>query len=123
LSGKRWKHLMPNPYGWNVRRVAKGKVLDIGCGIGRVSDCVRPRGVGVDPNETAIAACIANGHQAYTPPEFAAAYLPEGSHFDTLLCSHVLEHLDEPTGVELIRTYLPYLGDGATVVLITPQER
>ena len=43
--------------------------------------------------------------------------------FDTLLCAHVLEHLDEATGVELIRTYLPYLRPKARVILITPQER
>jgi hypothetical protein len=35
----------------------------------------------------------------------------------------VLEHLDEATAVELIRSYLPYLGEGARVLLITPQER
>jgi len=123
LSGKRWKHLVPNPYKWNVRRVAKGRVLDVGCGIGRCLDFVRPRGVGVDPNATAIAVCKNNGHEAYTPEEFAAAYLPEGSNYDTLLCSHVLEHLEETVAVDLIRTYLPYLADGATVVIITPQER
>ena len=35
----------------------------------------------------------------------------------------MLEHLDEPTGVDLITGYMPYLRDGATVVIITPQER
>ena len=74
LSGKRWKHLVPNPYKWNVRRVAKGRVLDVGCGIGRCLDFVRPRGVGVDPNATAIAVCKNNGHEAYTPEEFRAKF-------------------------------------------------
>ena len=49
--------VVPNPYRWNVRRLAKGRVLDVGCGIGRCLDFIRPRGVGVDPNETAIAVC------------------------------------------------------------------
>ncbi len=35
----------------------------------------------------------------------------------------MLEHLDEPTGVELLNSYLPHLGDGGRVILITPQER
>jgi len=122
LSGKRWKQMIPNPYGWNIRRLARGRVLDVGCGIGRCLDFVRPRGVGVDPNETAIAVCKANGHEAYTPDEFAAAGA-SGGKFDSLLCSHVLEHLDEAAGVDLIRSYLPYLRDRATVVIITPQER
>jgi 2-polyprenyl-3-methyl-5-hydroxy-6-metoxy-1,4-benzoquinol methylase len=125
LSGRWWKRLVPNPYRWNVRCLATGRVLDIGCGIGRCLDFIRPRGVGVDPNDTAVAACRANGHEAYSPAEFAAVYgSPDGGRqFDTLLCSHVLEHLDEPTGVELIRDYLPHIGVGGRIVLITPQER
>ena len=125
LSGRWWKRLIPNPYRWNVRRLATDRVLDIGCGIGRCLEFVRPRGLGVDPNETAIAVCRGNGHEAYTPAEFAAARQSAGTdrRFDTLLCSHVLEHLDEQTGVELLRSYLPDIADGGRVVVITPQER
>jgi 2-polyprenyl-3-methyl-5-hydroxy-6-metoxy-1,4-benzoquinol methylase len=123
LSTRRWKRFVPNPYRWNVRRLATGQVLDIGCGIGRCLDFIGPRGVGVDPNETAVAACRESGHQAYTPADFAAAYQSSETRFDTLLCSHVLEHLDEPTGVALIGEYLPYLRDGGRIMLVTPQER
>ncbi len=125
LSGRTWKRLVPNPYRWNVRRLATGRVLDIGCGIGRCLDFIRPRGVGVDPNATAVAVCVENGHQAFTPDEFSTVHgaLEPSRQFDTLLCSHVLEHLDEPTGVELLRSYLPYLGGQGRVILITPQER
>ena len=125
LSGRWWKRLIPNPYRWNIRRLATGRVLDIGCGIGRCLDFVRPRGVGVDPNETAVSVCRDKGHQAYTPEEFLAARDAAGSdrRFDTLLCSHVLEHLDEQTGVDLVRSYLPDIADDGRVVLITPQER
>lgn len=125
LSGRRWKRLVPNPYRWNVRRVATGRVLDVGCGIGRCLDFIRPRGVGVDPNETAIAVCRENGHEAFTPQDFVDTYRPKISteRFDTLLCSHVLEHLEAGMGAELLNTYLPYIRDGGRVVLITPQER
>jgi 2-polyprenyl-3-methyl-5-hydroxy-6-metoxy-1,4-benzoquinol methylase len=122
LSGRRWKRFIPNPYGWKVRRLATGRVLDIGCGIGRCLDFVRPRGVGVDPNETAVEVCREKGHRAFTPDEFVGDHVPD-KQFDSLLCSHVLEHLDESTGVELLRTYLPYLVANGRVVLITPQER
>jgi 2-polyprenyl-3-methyl-5-hydroxy-6-metoxy-1,4-benzoquinol methylase len=123
LSGRRWKRFVPNPYRWNIRRIATGRVIDVGCGIGRCLDFIRPRGVGVDPNETAVGHCLENGHEAYVPEAFAAKYASSGPAFDTLLCSHVLEHLDERTGAELIERYLPYLRDGGRVVLITPQER
>lgn len=122
LSARRWKRLIPNPYGWKVRRISTGRVLDVGCGIGRCLDFLRPRGVGVDPNETAVEVCREKGHQASTPDEFFGSHGPERQ-FDSLLCAHVLEHLDEATGVDLIRTYLPYLDAGGRVVLITPQER
>jgi 2-polyprenyl-3-methyl-5-hydroxy-6-metoxy-1,4-benzoquinol methylase len=122
LSGRRWKRFIPNPYGWKVRRLATGRVLDIGCGIGRCLDFVRPRGIGVDPNVTAVEVCRGKGHQACTPDEFFASHTPE-QQFDSLLCAHVLEHLDESTGVELLRSYLPYLAETGRVVLITPQER
>ena len=125
LSGKRWKSFVPNPYAWKVRRIATGRVLDVGCGIGRCLDFVRPRGVGVDPNESAVEVCRDKGHEAYVPDEFAAAYGGGTSdrRFDTLLCAHVLEHLDEATGADLLRSYLPYLDAAARLVLITPQER
>lgn len=125
LSGRWWKRFVPNPYRWNVRRLATGRVLDVGCGIGRCLDFIRPRGVGVDPNATGVAVCRDNGHEAYVPAEFAAAVASAQSprQFDTLLCSHVLEHLDEPTGFELIRQYLPYIVPGGRVLLITPQQR
>ena len=125
LSGRWWKRYVPNPYRWNVRRLAVGRVLDVGCGIGRCLDFIRPRGVGVDPNLSAVAVCRDKGHEAFSPDEFSTATESSDSprQFDSLLCSHVLEHLDEPTGVELIRQYLPHIVEGGRVVLITPQER
>jgi 2-polyprenyl-3-methyl-5-hydroxy-6-metoxy-1,4-benzoquinol methylase len=125
LGSRRWKRWVPNPYRWNIRRLATGRVLDVGCGIGRCLDFIRTRGVGVDPNAAAVAVCREKGHQAYRPDEFAAIFGARDAsrQFDTLLCSHVLEHLDEVTGVELLRTYLPHLGERSRVVLITPQER
>ena len=118
LSGRGWKRFVPNPYGWKVRRLATGRVLDVGCGIGRCLDFVAPRGVGVDPNATAVDVCREKGHQAYVPDEFN----PDQP-FDTMLCAHVLEHLDEATGAELLQSYLPYLRPQSRVILITPQER
>ena len=79
------------------------------------------RGVGVDPNTAAVDAAIARGVAAYTPDELLAR--PEITGFDTLLCSHVLEHLDRDAAVEVLRTWLPRIRPGGRVVLICPQER
>jgi predicted SAM-dependent methyltransferase len=58
------------------------------------------------------------GLDAYTPEEFNA----DRRSFDSMLVSHVLEHLSEADSTELIRTYLPYLKVGGKLVMITPQE-
>ena len=123
LSARKWKRFVPNPYRWNIRRLARGRVLDIGCGIGRCLEFVRPRGTGVDPNVSAVALCRSRGLDASTPDQFRDRFGDATALFETLLCSHVLEHLDEDSGVDLLRTYLPRLRGGGRVVLITPQER
>jgi 2-polyprenyl-3-methyl-5-hydroxy-6-metoxy-1,4-benzoquinol methylase len=114
-----WKRIVPNPYRWNLRHLDLGRVLDVGCGVGRCLGFLDGRGVGVDHNPTSVAECRARGFEAFTPEEFAARGFPL---FDTLLLSHVLEHLDAESGEELVRSYLPHVRPGGRVVLITPQE-
>ena len=114
-----WKRLVPNPYRWNLRRLRPGRILDVGCGVGRCLAFVDGNGVGVDHNVSSVKECRDRGFEAYTPEEFAQA---DRGLFDTILLSHVLEHLDEPAGEGLIAAYLPHLRPGGRVVLITPQE-
>lgn len=121
LEGRSWKRFVPNPYRWHIRHVATGRVLDVGCGIGRCLAYIRPRGIGVDPSRAAVEAARTRGLDANTPEELLSRLEP--AEFDTLLCSHVLEHLDRETGVELVSTWLPRLRPGGKVVLICPQER
>lgn len=121
LSARRWKRLVPNPYRWHIRRRATGRVLDVGCGIGRCLAYVGGRGTGVDPNETAIATARNRGFEAFTPDELADR--PDLTGFDTLLCSHVLEHLVPDDAADLVRTWLPRIRSGGRVLLICPQER
>lgn len=115
-----WKRLLPNPYRWNVRHTCIGAVLDVGCGIGRCLNYLGDRAVGVDPNEAAVEIARSRGCRAMTPTEFATG--AERS-FDTLLCSHVLEHLTVEESTDLVRTWLPCIRPGGRVVLICPQAR
>ena len=121
LEGRWWKRIVPNPYRWHIRAVCPGRVLDVGCGIGRCLAFLDGRGVGVDPNAAAVQIARARGLEAYTPEELAE--LEDDSAFDTLLCSHVLEHLERDDALALLRTWTPRLRRGARVVLICPQER
>ncbi|MFC5766770.1 class I SAM-dependent methyltransferase [Actinacidiphila bryophytorum] len=117
------RRLLPTqaPYRWNLRRLRLGRVLDVGCGVGRNLRHCAPGSVGVDHNAHSVAAARARGLTAYTPEEFAATDSAPGS-FDSLLCAHVLEHLDAAKAAALLATYLPYVRPGGRAVLITPQE-
>jgi SAM-dependent methyltransferase len=94
-------------------------MLDIGCGVGRCLAFVDGDGVGIDHNPSSVEECRTRGFEAYTPEEFASV---DRGFFDTILLSHVLEHLDASAGEALVSSYLPYLRPGGRIVLITPQE-
>lgn len=124
LQFAKWKQLLhvQAPYQANLRRQKLGRTLDVGCGIGRNLGVLEPGSVGVDHNPTSIEIAREAGHTAYTLEEFEAAALPHES-FDGLLFAHVLEHMTAAEGVELVKSYLPYLKPGGRVFIICPQER
>ncbi|WP_308796719.1 class I SAM-dependent methyltransferase [Agromyces silvae] len=111
------------PYRWNLRRLRLGRVLDVGCGLGRNLVGLDAGSVGVDHNAESIRIARARGLQAYTPDEFFAAPEAEPGAFDTLLFAHVLEHLPSEAGVDLVRQYVPYLVEDGRLCFITPQPR
>ncbi len=118
------KRLLPTqaPYRWNLKRLQLGRVLDVGCGVGRNLQNCDPGSVGVDHNETSVTTAQARGLIAYTADEFAAdPELSRPGAFDSLLVAHVLEHLDLETCEQLLKSYLPSIRSGGKVVLITPQ--
>jgi SAM-dependent methyltransferase len=121
----RWKKVLnvQAPYQWNLRRHDLGKTLDVGCGIGRNLPVLPPGSVGVDHNATSIEIARANGHTAYTTVEWETAPERQPGHFDGMLVSHVIEHMSPELGLEVMRSYLPYLRSGGKVLFICPQER
>ncbi|WP_042396009.1 class I SAM-dependent methyltransferase [Streptacidiphilus carbonis] len=124
LESSGFKRLLPTqaPYRWNLRRLGLGRVLDVGCGLGRNLLSCSPESVGVDHNEHSVAAARARGLNAYVPDDFFASEDGRPASFDSMLCAHVLEHLEQSVAEELLVTYLPSIKPGGKVVLITPQE-
>jgi SAM-dependent methyltransferase len=125
LEGARWKRWLnvQAPYRWNLRRLKLGRTLDVGCGIGRNLAHLGGNGVGVDHNPASVAVARSRGLEAYTTDEFFASRDSKPGSFDSLLAAHLAEHMDEATGLDVLRQYLPCVKPGGTVVLITPQER
>lgn len=111
------------PYRWNLRRLHLGRVLDVGCGLGRNLLNLGAGSVGVDHNPDSIAIAKARGLNAYTIEEFLASPAARPAGYDTLLYAHVLEHMSREAAVQLLRDYLPFLATDGRVCIITPQER
>ncbi len=110
------------PYRRHIRRVVEGRVLDVGCGIGRNLQHLDGNGVGVDINPHSIEVARSNGLTAYTSDEFAASPDATPNGYDSLLFAHVLEHMTPDEAADLLGVYLPYLREGGRVVVIVPQE-
>jgi SAM-dependent methyltransferase len=83
-------------YGWLYPRISrhlKGRVLDIGCGLGDMVH-YRPGTVGVEVNPKAVAHCRARGLDVRP---MQPDKLPFEDHsFDGLILDNVLEHLERP---------------------------
>jgi SAM-dependent methyltransferase len=123
-AGRWWKRLLPTqaPYRRMLRRLEPGHTLDVGCGIGRNLANLDGRAVGVDTNPTSVVEARRRGFIAYEAGEFPSAPEAVPGSFDTLLFSHVLEHMTGAEAADLVAAYLRYLAADGRVVVIVPQE-
>ena len=119
-----WKRFIPvqAPYRWNLRRLAHGLVLDVGCGIGRNLAHLNGSGVGIDHNESSIQVARARGFNAFTPDQFRLSDFNRSGLFDAMLIAHVLEHMTEAEATDLVRQYETLVKPDGWLILITPQE-
>jgi 2-polyprenyl-3-methyl-5-hydroxy-6-metoxy-1,4-benzoquinol methylase len=120
-----WKNKLnvQQPYYWNILRLQPGKTLDIGCGVGRILKKLPAGSVGVDHNKHSIDYAKARQLRAFLPDEFLGSKKYKAEKFDSILLSHVLEHMTVADAVALLKTYLPHLGKDGKVIVICPQER
>lgn len=118
-----WKRILPvqAPYKAHLRSLKLGFVLDIGCGLGRNLLHLRGNGIGVDHNPQSIDAARAAGIEAYLADDFLASKWCKGTQFDSLLLSHILEHMDVTSALDLVKSYLPYLRPAGRILMLCPQ--
>lgn len=110
------------PYRLMLQRLRPGVTLEVGCGVGRQLINLGEKAVGIDHNPLSVAYCRDRNLVAFTPEEFLRSKHSERSTFDSLLFSHILEHMTEPQAAELISNYTKHLKPEGRMILITPQE-
>lgn len=108
------------PFSFIAKRACCGKILDIGCGPGRYLKFFK-NAVGVDHNKIFIEYAKKNGFEAYLINEFKHKF--DSLLFDTLLFSHILEHMNFENAILLIKEYLPYLNKNGRIVIVLPDGK
>lgn len=83
----------------------QGAVLDFGCGIGELLSSLPAGSKGLEYNKATAAYCRDMGldvdwYDGYAD-DWSLSVIPDGRKFDSMIISHVLEHLDEP--MEILR--------------------
>lgn len=118
-----WKRVLglQRPYATLVRRLCRGRTLDVGCGVGRCLVALDGRGLGVDRNPACVEMARRRGLKAWTPEDFEHSEWARGERFDSLLMAHVVEHMTFAESVALVEAYLPRLRPRGRIVVVVPQ--
>ncbi len=111
------------PYRTHLRFMKLGATLDIGCGVGRNLGTLGAGSVGIDHNAFSVEACRQAGFEAFVPSDFLASPYAVPERFESLLLSHVAEHMPFAEAVALLACYRPFVRPGGRIVIFTPQER
>ena len=120
-----WKSILDVqlPYRWNLRRLNLGFTLDLGCGLGRNLINLKENGIGIDHNPNSVEVARSRGLLAFTPEEFRKSEFDRSGRFDSILFSHVAEHMLEQDAIAVLESHIYLLKTQGRVILITPQER
>jgi 2-polyprenyl-3-methyl-5-hydroxy-6-metoxy-1,4-benzoquinol methylase len=101
---------------------SKGRVLDVGCGNGVISRYLgslgyEVLGIDVDPKTIAKAAQLNSLPNVSFTVKSAEQLVAEGKQYDAVICSEVLEHLNNPSAL-LGTLYKSVKDDGVLVVTV-----
>lgn len=120
------RRLVRKAYLLSARVKLRGRTLDFGCGVGELLAGLPPGSRGLEYNRATVDYCRARGLEVDWYDGFADHWsltvLPEGAVFESMVVSHVLEHLDEPA-VVLNRLLLAASAHGVQRVLVVVPGR
>jgi 2-polyprenyl-3-methyl-5-hydroxy-6-metoxy-1,4-benzoquinol methylase len=103
------------------------KILDVGCGLGRLAEVIAEHGsevTGIDISEYAISQAKerCKGREKLEFICMDALNMDFQGHFDKIICYHFIEHLTLPDARILLRKMCSALKDGGTLVMGLPIE-
>lgn len=107
----------------SARRKLRGRVLDFGCGVGELLSTLPEGSMGLEYNRATVEHCRRQGLDVAwydgTQDDWRMSAVPAGRRFDSMIVSHVLEHLDQPATVlrKLLRAG-ERLGIGRVLVIV-----
>ena len=92
----------------------QGKILDFGCGIGKLAEFfTKDKYLGVDSDTESIQTARQN-YPGFTFSE----QLPESGEFDTIIGLAVIEHISSPS--DLLKKFAGMLTENGKIILTTP---
>ena len=110
------------PYRVHLRNLKTGRTLDVGCGAGRLLKALSADSMGVDHNPLLVQACLDWGMQAMTTEQWAKKQAEFKGAFDSIIFSHVAEHMTAAEFEAMLRSFVFALRPKGRAVLICPQE-
>lgn len=107
----------------SARKQLRGATLDFGCGVGELLAQLPSGSMGLEYNSTTVEFCRGKGLSVCwydgMADDWQLSAVPQGRRFESMIVSHVLEHLDEPMAI--LRKLLSAgrrLGIGRVLVIV-----
>jgi len=107
------------PFKYFAKCLCKGKTLDVGCGPGRYLSFLS-NATGIDHNPCFVGYARDRGFDVYSNEDFEKDFDHHLNEFDTLLFSHILEHMEFHLACKFVEKYLPTLKKDGRIVIIVP---
>ena len=97
------RKLVRRAYLRSARSQLRGATLDFGCGIGELLTQLPAGSMGLEYNRATVEYCHGRGLGVCwydgIADDWQLSAVPQGRRFESMVISHVLEHLDEPASI------------------------